>query len=108
MSHMFALTNFFGEEYFGKHPFPVTVATRIFRLGIRRELSPVATPGERFYLRSFNFSGLQVLEVPQGLIPFQRVGRMKGGLCLHKYCDSQWSSRGIPYLAPNLTRCDED
>ena len=46
-------------------------------------------------------------EVPQGVLPFQRVGRMKGTLCLHKYCDSQWSSQGIPYLAPNLTLCKD-
>ena len=63
---------------------------------------------ERFYLQSANFTGIQVFEVPPGLLPFQRVGRLKGALCLHKYCDSQWSERGIPYLAPNLTICKDD
>ena len=38
VSHMFCFDQFFGEKYFGKHPFPVTVATRIFRLWIPMNL----------------------------------------------------------------------
>ena len=38
VSHMFCFDQFFWEQYFGKHPFPVTVATKIFRLGISMNL----------------------------------------------------------------------
>ena len=38
VSHMFCFDQFFWEKYFGRHPFPVTVATRIFRLGILMNL----------------------------------------------------------------------
>ena len=62
--------------------------------------------GEGYYFKIANFTGLQVFEVPQDLLPFQRVSRMKdGGLCLHNYCDSEWSSPGIPYLELKLRRC---
>jgi len=38
---------------------------------------------EGYYFKVANFTGLQVFEVPSGLLPFQRVSRMKdGGLCM--------------------------
>lgn len=59
---------------------------------------------ENFYAKTMAFMGVSVEEVPPGLMPFQRVGRQKGGLCLHKYCDSSY--KGIDFLHPNLKFCE--
>ena len=43
--------------------------------------------GELFYRQFANFTGTEVIEVPAGLIPMQRVGRLQGRFCLHATCD---------------------
>ena len=65
---------------------------------------------ETFYLELFNFTGAEIVEVPPGLIPMQRIGRLKGTLCLHKYCDSNLTKDGqvlVPFLHPELPECPE-
>ena len=63
---------------------------------------------EHFYLSLAEHSGIQVIEVPLYLIPMQRVGRLHGKLCLHKYCDAKIASKNIPYFHPDMPLCKEN
>jgi len=63
---------------------------------------------EELYAQLAAFSGIEVIEVPVRLIPMQRVGRIKGQLCLHKFCDSNLTRDGkvvLDYLNPSMPLC---
>eukprot|EP00438_Fugacium_kawagutii_P019748 Skav227354 [mRNA] locus=scaffold1665:130689:131807:+ [translate_table: standard] len=61
---------------------------------------------EHFYLILANFSGIQVIDVPAFLMPMQRVARLDGRMCLHKYCDSHLKSKRVPWLNPDMPLCE--
>ena len=63
---------------------------------------------EHFYLSLAEHCGIQVIEVPLYFIPMQRVGRLHGKLCLHKYCDAKIASKNIPYFHPDMPLCKEN
>lgn len=44
---------------------------------------------ENFLMLLANFTGLEVTEVPETLLPMQRAGRVNGSICLHKFCERQ-------------------
>eukprot|EP00438_Fugacium_kawagutii_P019747 Skav227353 [mRNA] locus=scaffold1665:128519:129808:+ [translate_table: standard] len=60
---------------------------------------------EHFYLVLAKFADIQIIEVPTYLLPMQRVARLNGRMCLHKYCDSRLKSKNIPWLNPDMPLC---
>ena len=81
----------FGQEWFRKY-----------------ENNNLGGSSEHFYLNLVQHSGIQVIEVPLYLMPMQRVGRLKGKMCLHKYCDAKIVSKNIPLFHPDMPLCKEE
>ena len=80
----------FGQEWFRKY-----------------ESNNLGISCEHFYLKLVQHTGLQVIEVPLDLMPKQWVGRLKGKMCLHKYCDAKIVSNNIPPFQPDMPLCKE-
>eukprot|EP00438_Fugacium_kawagutii_P017545 Skav228533 [mRNA] locus=scaffold1887:67132:68289:+ [translate_table: standard] len=62
---------------------------------------------ELFYLFLAKFAEIDVIQVPASLMPMQRVARLDGQMCLHKYCDSHLAN--ISWLQPekDMNLCTE-
>ena len=62
---------------------------------------------EHFYLILSKHFNLEVIEIPTRLMPMQRVARVNGKMCLHKYCDSHLARKNLDYLRPEMPVCKE-